>query len=101
MANLRSQCIPLPVGSRPTGPASHHGLIDGVGGLIREDTGGQAGHHFAHTPLESCMEDVVIDVYVLPLWVAGVSEAALGRTLTCISRDRYGTYLGLSGLGTT
>ena len=31
--------------------STNHGLIDGVGRLVREDTGGQTRHHFLHTLL--------------------------------------------------
>lgn len=58
----------------------HHCLINRIGGLVREDAGGQAGDHLASAHLEGRMQDVVIDVNVLPLqWVAQVGQAASGE----------------------
>ncbi len=43
-----------------------HGLIDGVGGLIGEDAGGQAGHQLLDTILLAEHHDVVLHEDVLP-----------------------------------
>lgn len=46
---------------------SHHGLIDGIGGLVREDAGGEAGDHLLHPRLVGRVQDIVVDVDVCPL----------------------------------
>ena len=45
----------------------YHGLVDRVGGLIREYAGGKAGDHFLNPALVGRVQDVVIDVDVPPL----------------------------------
>lgn len=37
-----------------------HGLINGVGRLVREDAGGQARHQLLHTKLLAQLEDVLL-----------------------------------------
>lgn len=44
--------LPTRSGATPGGPAPHHGLINRIGGLVREDAGGQAGDHLACAHLE-------------------------------------------------
>lgn len=46
---------------------SHHGFINGVGGLVRKDAGRQAGDHLLCSHLKGRMQDVVVDVNVFPL----------------------------------
>lgn len=58
----------------PASLRSHHGLIDGVGGFVRENAGRQAGDHLAGSHLEGRMQDVVVDVHVFPLGGTGVSD---------------------------
>lgn len=45
----------------------HHGLVDGVRRLVREDAGGEAGDHLLHPALVGRVQDVVVDVDVSPL----------------------------------
>ena len=40
--------------------AAHHGLINGVRGLVREDSGGQARHQLLHFELTAALHDVVV-----------------------------------------
>ena len=40
---------------------TNHGLIDGVGRLVREDTGGQTRHHFLHALLVTQVQHIVVD----------------------------------------
>lgn len=49
------------------GGASYHGLIDGVGGLVRKDAGGQAGNNLDHVDFVRCLQHVIIDVDVVSL----------------------------------
>lgn len=77
--------------------APHHCLINRIGGLVGEDTGGQAGDHLASAHLEGCMQDIVIDMHVLPLqWVAQVGQAAYEgpRLLPASPQIDMGAYLG-------
>ena len=39
-----------------------HRLIDRIGGLVREDAGGQTRHHLLHVVLEGGVQDVVVDL---------------------------------------
>lgn len=47
--------------------ASYHGLINRVGGLVREDAGGQAGDHPDHVDFMRRLQHVVIDPQVVSL----------------------------------
>lgn len=49
------------------GEAPHHGLINRVGGLVREDAGGQAGDHPRHVDFMRSLQHVVIDPQVVSL----------------------------------
>lgn len=53
----------------------YHGLIDGVGGLVGEDAGGEAGHHLDHADLMRCLQHVVVDVDVVSLGGTDTSAA--------------------------
>lgn len=61
---------PLGIGVAEVGamrwPIVDHGLIDGIGGLVREDAGGEAGDHLLHPHLVGRVQDVVVDVDVCP-----------------------------------
>jgi len=46
---------------------AHHGLIDGVRCLVREDASGEAGDHLLHPRLVRRVQDVVVDMDVSPL----------------------------------
>jgi len=48
------------------GPVVDHGLVDGVGGLVREDAGGEAGDHLGDLVLVGAPEDVVVHFNVVP-----------------------------------
>lgn len=43
-----------------------HGLINGVGGLVGEDAGGEAGHQLLDTVLLAEHHDVVLHEDILP-----------------------------------
>lgn len=45
----------------------YHGLVDGVGGVVGEDAGGQAGEQLAHAAREARVQHVVVDGQVLSL----------------------------------
>lgn len=44
--------LTTPSGATPGDSMSHHCLVNRIGGLVREDAGGQAGHHLASAHLE-------------------------------------------------
>ena len=47
-------------------PVVDHRLVDGVGGLVGEDAGGEAGHQLLHAKLVAHLQDVVVHLHVLP-----------------------------------
>lgn len=48
------------------GPIVDHGLINGIGGLVREDAGGQTRDHLGDLGLVGTSQDVVIHLDVVP-----------------------------------
>lgn len=49
------------------GNNTNHSLINRVCRFVREDAGGQTGHNFLYIKLVSHLQNVVIDVDVVPL----------------------------------
>ena len=47
-------------------PVVDHRLVDGVGRLVGEDAGGEAGHQLLHAKLVAHLQDVVVHLHVLP-----------------------------------
>lgn len=54
------------------GPVVDHGLVDGIGGLVREDAGGQARDHLGDLGLVGTPQDVVVHLDVVPEEAHGV-----------------------------
>ena len=48
----------------------NHCLVNWVAGLVREDTGGEAGHQLLHSKLVAHLQNVVVHLHVLPEEVA-------------------------------
>ena len=44
---------------------THHGLINGVCGLVRKDASGKARDNLGHTLLKACSKDVVRHQHVV------------------------------------
>lgn len=55
--------VPLVAGVR--GAVVDHGLVDGVGGLVGEDAGGEARHQLLHLVDAAALHHVVVDQDVL------------------------------------
>lgn len=54
----------------------HHGLVDGVRGLVGEDTRRQARHQLLHLVDAAALHDVVVDQNVLSVELHLVLEVA-------------------------
>lgn len=69
------------------GAVVHHGLVDGVSGLVREDARRQARHQLHDLENPAAFHDVVVDEDVLPEELHLVLEVA-EQASNLMRRDR-------------